>query len=129
MWDLKKANNSLKGKCFENCVIAVVGLSASFKLHYILGFVTPPGHDAVAHAWLQQDTPEGPVYFDPTLQDASPLWMRRKSEFVYDVRHRLTREDLLKWFRDNYSDRTFSSIGIPEGLARGPIINVAGDIE
>jgi len=128
LWDLKRANASLKGKCFENCVIAVVGLPATLRLEYILGFVTPPGYKAIAHAWLCQETPEGTIYLDPTLQDTFPLWLQRKSEFIYDVRYRMTRAELLKWFRDNYSDRTFAESGIPDGLVRGPIINTDGKL-
>lgn len=129
MSDLKRANSQLSGRCFENCVNAVLGLSKTAPLHYVLGFVTPPGYKAEPHAWLLEDGDLGPAYLDPTLQDASPLWQKRSGEFVYDERYRLTRDELLAWFRSKYVGRTFDDIGVPEGLARGPIINPAGLLE
>lgn len=129
MSGLQRANAPLKGKCFENCLIAVLGLNTESQLHYVLGFVTPPGYDSVPHAWLHLETENGPVYIDPTLQDSSPLWQFRSGEFAYDMRYRMSKAELLLWFRNNYRDRKFSEIGIPEGLARGPIINADGEIE
>lgn len=126
IWDLQKVNAPLKGKCFDNCMLAVLSQPETSKLQYVLGFVTPPGFDSEAHAWLQKDTIDGPVYLDPTLQDASKLWQQRKNEFFYDMRYRMTKEELLRWFRVTYADRTFSENGLPDGLARGPIINADG---
>jgi hypothetical protein len=73
MLSLQDANPTLSGKCFETCVIAVLGLRTSWQLQYVLGFVTPPRNGPVAHAWLQQETLDGPIYLDPTLQNASLL--------------------------------------------------------
>lgn len=129
MSDLKRANSQLSGRCFENCVIAVLGLSKTARLQYVLGFVTPPGYEAVPHAWLLEDGDLGPAYLDPTLQDASALWQSRCGEFIYDERYRFTRDDLLAWFRSKYAGREFSAIGVPKGLARGPIITVTGAID
>lgn len=126
MSDLKRANATLSGHCFENCVIAVLGLSKTERLQYVLGFVTPPGFKAEPHAWLLDIGEQGPAYLDPTLQDASLLWQTRSGEFIYDERYRLTRDELLAWFRSKYAGRVFDDIGVLEGLARGPIINAAG---
>lgn len=129
MSDLRRVHSQLSGRCFENCVIAVLGLSKTARLQYVLGFVTPPGYKAEPHAWLLEDGDCGPAYLDPTLQDASPLWQARSGEFIYDERYRLTRDELLAWFRAKYAGRIFDDIGVPEGLARGPIINRAGHLE
>jgi hypothetical protein len=129
MADLKRAHSVLSGRCFENCVIAVLGLSRKARLQYILGFVTPPGYKAVPHAWLLDDSDQGPAYLDPTLQDGSQLWQSRSGEFIYDERYRLTKEELLAWFRSKYADRKFDEIGVPKGPVRGPIINAEGGLE
>jgi hypothetical protein len=128
MLSLLDANATLAGKCFETCVIAVLGLRASWQLQYVLGFVTPPGHSPVAHAWLQQETLDGPIYLDPTLQNASLLWQKRMAEFAYEKRFCFTREELLEWFRTSYPNRRFNELGIPDGPIRGPIINAAGEL-
>lgn len=129
MSDLKLAQSPLSGRCFENCVIAVLGLSKTARLHYVLGFVTPPGYKTVPHAWLLEVSDQGPAYLDPTLQDASFLWQSRSGEFIYDECYRFTKDELLAWFRLKYGDRAFDEIGLPEGLIRGPIINAEGLLE
>lgn len=129
MSDLKRAHAPLSGRCFENCVIAVLGLSRTARLQYVLGFLTPPGYKAVPHAWLIEHSDQGPTYLDPTLQDASLLWQSRSAEFIYDERYRFTKDELLAWFRLNYADRTFDEIGVPEGPIRGPILSAEGHLE
>jgi len=129
MWFLKDGNTSLQGRCFENCVIAVLGWSEKMNAQYVLGFLTPPSSDTVVHAWIEVQDPEGAYYLDPTLQDSSLLWAHRRNEFVYDKRHILSKADVLDWFRRKYPDRIFSDIGIPEGAIRVPVININGEIE
>jgi len=129
IWDLKRNTPSLAGKCFENCVIAVLALNLKPELHYVLGFVTPPGYGSYAHAWLQQESENGPVYFDPTLEDSSPLWGQRNRDFVYDKRFIFTRTELLEWFKERYPDRQFSDRGVPDGMIRGTIITPEGRLE
>ncbi|MCU6501979.1 hypothetical protein LPN04_29725 [Rugamonas sp. A1-17] len=129
MSDLRRTNAPLVGRCFENCVIAVLGLPAELRLQYVLGFMTPPGHKSEAHAWLLQEGLSGPVYLDPTLQDGSKLWQIRSREFIYDERFRMTKTELKAWFRTKYPDRKFDDIGVPEGSVRLPRINAAGDLE
>jgi len=120
----------LAGRCFENCVVAVLGLPAALRLQYVLGFVTPPGYKTETHAWLlQEEGASVAVYLDPTLQDDSKLWQLRSRDFIYDERYRLTKDELLAWFRSRYVDRKFSEIGVPEGTIRGPIITEAGAME
>lgn len=126
---LEKANATRPGKCFDNCVIAVLGLRPSRKLQYVLGFVIPPGYSPVQHAWLGQETQNGFVYLDPTLQSSSQLWRMRKDEFVYIERHSFTKEQLLKWFQTYYRDRKLTDLGIPEGPIRGPMLNATGELE
>lgn len=128
IWDLQCANAPLAGKCYENCVIAVFRQPLAMQLQYILGFVTPPGHDTVAHAWLQHDTPNGAIYLDPTLQDASPLWLRQRNDFIYDKRFSLTREELVQWFRDKKPDGVFNANGVPAGSVSLPMINADGEL-
>lgn len=129
MSDLKRAHTPLSGRCFENCVIAVLGLSRTARLQYVLGFLTPPGYKAVPHAWLIEHSDQGPAYLDPTLQDALLLWQSRSAEFIYDERYRFTKDELLAWFRLNFADRTFDEIGVPEGPIRGPILSAEGHLE
>jgi hypothetical protein len=84
MQSLGEANAAQPGMCFENCVIAVLGLQISRKLQYALGFLTALGHGPVAHAWLVQETHDGFIYLDPTLQATSTLWRERKDHFIYE---------------------------------------------
>lgn len=128
MATLMDAGVTRSGKCFENCVIAVLGLQASPKLQYVLGFVIPPGYSSLAHAWLRQETHDGYVYFDPTLQASSPLWNKRKEEFVYEERYSFTSQQLLKWFQNKYPERKYTELGIPEGSIHGPVISANGEI-
>jgi hypothetical protein len=129
MQSLREANAAQPGKCFENCVIAVLGLRSSRKLRYALGFLTAPGHAPVAHAWLVQEEQEGVIYLDPTLQAASQLWRERRQEFIYEQRYTFTRAQLLEWFKKNYADRQLNELAIPEGEIRGPILNMSGDLK
>lgn len=127
---LKKANPVLTGRCFENCVIAVIGPGTELGLEYVLGFVTPPGYKREPHAWLRQsDIDGGHIFLDPTLQGSSPLWNLRRNDFVYEERFRLNRADLLGWFRATYPDREFDAMGLPLGPIRGPIIDASGNIK
>lgn len=126
MWDLKKANAVLTGLCYENCMIAVLGPARVWRLDYVLGLMTPPGHETVAHAWLAEHREDGPVYLDPTLQDASMLWSRRRSEFIYDERFRFSREELLEWLLDKHPGRSVGESGVPEGELRKPMIDADG---
>lgn len=126
---LKLANPVLAGRCYENCVIAVVGLAEIWTLEYVLGFVKPPGCDTYAHAWLLEQGDNGPVYLDPTLQDSSPLWSSRRSEFVYDERHRFCRDELLSWIRAQNPERKVGELGLPDGPIRGPVISPDGSVE
>lgn len=128
MSTLMEAGATRSGKCFENCVIAVLGLRASRKLKYVLGFVTPPGYSSLSHAWLRQETHGGYVYFDPTHQASSPLWSKRKEEFVYEERCSFTRQQLLKWFQTKYPERQYTELGIPEGSIQGQVISAGGEI-
>lgn len=129
MSSLNEASATQSGKCFENCVIAVLGMSTTRKLRYILGFVTPPGYSQIPHAWIGQETEHGLVYLDPTLQPSSLLWQRRMSEFKYEELHSFTKEQLLKWIQENYSDRKHTDIGLPEGAIRGPILTAGGELK
>lgn len=126
---LAEANATQRGKCFENCMIAVLGLADFRKLEYVLGFMIPPGYDPVVHAWLAQERQSTVIYLDPTLQASSPLWRARKDEFIYDERHTFTKEQLLKWLKAKYSDREFNDVGMPDGPIKGPILNAAGELE
>lgn len=125
---LTDASATRPGKCFENCVIAVLGLRISRKLLYVLGFVTPPGYSPVPHAWLGQETSSGLVYLDPTLQCSSKLWQERKDDFVYQQRYSFSREELLEWFRTTYPSRALNEIGIPDGLLMGPTLGASGEL-
>lgn len=129
MWFLKGGGMPLQGRCFEICTIAVLGWREKIQAHYVLGFVTPPGCDTVPHAWIEVQDPEGFYYLDPTLQDGSLLWASRRNEFVYDKRHVLSKGDVLDWFREQYPDRIFSDLGVPEGPIRAPVINIDGKME
>lgn len=126
MFRLKGVNTPLAGRCFENCVIAVLGLSKKTHYQYVLGLLTPPGYGPHPHAWLLDERIGGPVYLDPTLQDGSPLWRTRAKEFIYDERYRFAKDDLAAWFRSKYADREFDDVGVPKGLARGPVITPDG---
>ncbi|WP_155744976.1 hypothetical protein [Burkholderia vietnamiensis] len=126
---LKLANPVLSSRCYENCVIAVVGFAEIWRLEYVLGFVKPPGYGTYAHAWLLEQRDDGPVYFDPTLQDSSLLWSQRRTEFVYDERYRFGRDELLSWIRGQNPERTVGKLGLPDGAIRGPIINPDGIVE
>lgn len=125
---LSDANATQPGMCFENCLIAVLGLRTR-NLQYALGFLTPPGYERVRHAWLLAETTSGPVYLDPTLQVSSPHWKVRRQDFIYDRRYTFTRALLLSWFREQYPDRQLTSLGIPEGPLRGPMISSSGELE
>jgi hypothetical protein len=126
---LAEANATQRGKCFENCMIAVLGLADFRKLEYVLGFVSPPGYDPVVHAWLALEMQSAVIYFDPTLQASSPLWMARRNEFIYDARHTFTKEQLLNWLKAKYSDREFADGGMPNGPINGPLLNASGELE
>jgi hypothetical protein len=129
MQSLTEANATQCAKCFENCMIAVLGLADFRKLEYVLGLMTPPGYDPVVHAWLAHETQSAIIYFDPTLQVSSALWRARKDEFIYVARHSFTRQQLLKWLRTKYTDREFDGIGMPDGPIKGPILNAFGELE
>lgn len=126
---LTEANATQRAKCFENCMIAVLGLADFRKLEYVLGFITPPGYDPVVHAWLAHETQSAIIYFDPTLQASSPLWKARKDEFIYEERHTFTKEQLQEWLKTKYSDREFDGAGMPDGPIKGPILNAFGELE
>jgi hypothetical protein len=129
MQSLREADAVQAGRCFENCLIAVLGLSSTRNLRYTLGFLTPPGYEQVRHAWLLQETLEGPIYLDPTLEVSSPHWQVRKGDFVYESLYTFTKDQLLDWFKNSYPDRPFTELGIPEGAIRGPMLSPSGELE
>jgi hypothetical protein len=129
MQTLVEADAVQAGRCFGNCMIAVLGLSDTRNLRYALGFLTPPGYERVRHAWLLQELPAGPIYLDPTLQASSPHWHARKSDFIYEQLYTFTNEQLRSWLRATYPDRTFTSLGVPEGPISAPMISPSGELK
>ncbi|USX18418.1 hypothetical protein NHH82_21420 [Oxalobacteraceae bacterium OTU3REALA1] len=125
---LKESNAELRGKCFDNCLLAVVSLHPSNKLSYILGFLTPPGHASVAHAWLQHDGEDGPIYLDPTLQDSSHLWNISKQDFIYDMRYKFNKEQLLQYLQAKYPNQELGTEGVPKGAILGPTLSDTGEL-
>lgn len=115
MWELKRANATLAGNCFDNCIIAVLACHRINGLKFVLGFLTPPGEDVVVHAWLQQDGDNGTIYLDPTLQELSLLWNIRKEEFIYDQRYCYTRDQLIQFFKTKYPFQEFSKMWMSKG--------------
>lgn len=126
---LSDANATQPGKCYENCVIALLGTRSWRQLRYVVGFVTPPGIAPLPHAWLEQETPNGHIYLDPTLQSSSALWNSRKNMFIYNAMYSFDKVELLDWFRLTYTGREFNELGIPEGEIQGPTINSNGVLE
>lgn len=129
MQSLIEADAVQAGRCFGNCMIAVLGLSATRNLRYVLGFLTPPGYERVRHAWLLQEISSGPIYLDPTLQASSPHWQARRRDFNYEQLYTFTNAQLRSWLSATYPDRTFDSLGMPEGPIRAPMINESGELE
>ena len=129
-----------KGECFTNAGLATLltlmksNYSAlmndeGFVIDYVLGLLTPPNHEAVAHAWLKATRKEKVVYWDPTLQVHSPSWNLSPHNFHYQAFHVLSAQELSLWLREKYPDRKFTVHGIPHGDCRLPIINQQGAIE
>ncbi|MYM83342.1 hypothetical protein GTP44_15440 [Duganella sp. FT50W] len=126
---LSDANATQHGKCYENCVVAVLGTRISRQLRYVVGFLTPPDHPPFPHAWLEQEMHGGPIYLDPTLQASSALWNSRKNIFMYSARYSFNKDELLKWFRVKYAGREFNELGLPVGDIQGPVLNSKGELE
>jgi hypothetical protein len=141
LWSLNILCRIKQGECFSNSGVATICnlgdyeyskkiKSHQFLIRYALGFLSPPGHYTVPHAWLicTKDN-KTTFYWDPTLQVHSSLWNQKIREFRYATRHVLTPDELRNWFRNKYPDRELTIDGIPDGNCRFPIINQAGLIE
>jgi hypothetical protein len=137
LWALKDTFPIDKGDCFTNAGLATLMKSnysalmndGEFAIDYVLGLLTPPNHEVVAHAWLKATRNEKVVYWDPTLQVHSPSWNLSPHKFHYQALHVMSAQELSSWLREKYPDRDFTVNGIPYGNCRLPIINLQGEIE
>jgi hypothetical protein len=141
LWHLQILFPIKQGECFSNSGVATICAPGCYEysrkikycrllVRYALGFLRPPGHEPVPHAWLVcTEENKATFFWDATLQVNSPLWGRKSHEFRYEVKHILTADELRNWLFKKYPDRDISIDGIPEGICRFPIINQAGVIE
>lgn len=140
LWELKNTFPILQGECYANSGVSTLlclgnsDYSLRVKnntllIRYALGFLTPPGHETVPHAWLViTEADQVTYYWDATLQVNSPLWNIQNQNFKYILKKIITAGELQIWLREKYPERNFTTDGIPYGCCRFPIISQAGCI-
>lgn len=134
LWALKHSTGVKKGDCFTNCGHATILPSiidcdysdriknSGLTIEYIIGILSPPGHESTPHAWLKAKRHDKNYYWDPTLQENSSLWNMSYDKFVYEQTHSFDSQEIIDWWKHKYPDKSKDSNGVPEGNCRFPII-------
>ncbi|HCM1039271.1 MULTISPECIES: hypothetical protein [Vibrio harveyi group] len=136
LWALKSSVGVNQGECFTNCGFATILPSVDcnysdmvkergLKIEYVIGILSPPGHEPTPHAWLKVTDQDKIYYWDPTLQEHSGLWNSSLNKFGYEQTHTFNHQEILDWWKHKYPNRPKDSNGIPEGNSRFPIVDHA----